>query len=239
MELLLIGTAHFESTGDYAQFSEEQKQNLQDEQFEQLVDTLIDFKPTQIFVEHEFSNQADLQMLYETNNVSESFKRNEIYRIAFPLARKLLLPTVEAIDWNQQINNIPNLDDILGDPKQSEIHKILAKYNDKLNLFENELIKKNLIAYFRYINSEETIKTMHMVYVELMAASDEAFEWVTRYWYYRNLKIVQQLKRSYLPETEQAVLLIGSGHNYLVRQQLMDDPNFTVITYDEWINKKS
>jgi hypothetical protein len=237
MELLLLGTAHFESTGDYAQLSEEQKQNLQDEQFEKLVETLIDFKPTQIFVEQELDDQSQLHRLYETNDVPESFKLNEIYRIAFPLARKLNLPTVHAVDWNKQIEGIPNLDEIVEGPDQEAIQEIITKYNDKLNLFENEHICKDLIAYFRYLNSEETIALMHTVYVEMMTASDEAFEWVVRYWYYRNLKIVQQLKRVCLPETERAVLLIGGGHNYLVRQQLQDDPRITVITYDEWMNK--
>ena len=237
MELLLIGTAHFEGTGDYAQLSEEQKQNLQEEQFEKLVETLIDYKPTQIFVEQEIDDQAQLQLLYETSDVPESFKRNEIYRIAFPLARKLNLPTVHAVDWNKQIKGIPSLDSILEGPDQEAIHEILAKYNGELSIIENELISKDLIAYFRSINSNETIASMHRVYVEMMNVSDEAFEWVVCYWYYRNLKIVQQMKRTWLPETERAVLLIGSGHNYLVRQQLQDDPHFTVITYDEWMNK--
>lgn len=237
MELLLLGTSHFESTGDYAQLSEEQKQSLQDEQFVKLVETLIDFKPTQIFVEQELEDQAHLHRYYETNDVPESFKRNEIYRIAFSLARKLNIPTVHAVDWNKQIEGIPNLDEILEGPDQQVIHGIITKYNDKLNLFENDLISKDLITYFRYLNSEETIALMHTIYVEMMHASDEAFEWVVRYWYYRNLKIVQQLKRAWLPETERAVLLIGGGHNYLVRQQLQDDPRFTVITYDQWMNK--
>ena len=237
MELLLLGTAHFEGTGDYTQLSEEQKQNLKDEQFEKLVETLIDFKPTQIFVEQELDQQEQLNTYYETNAVPESFKRNEIYRIAFPLARSLNLPTVHAVDWNKIVEGNPSFDRILEGPDQAVIHEILEKYNVAGYFDNSELLSKDLIAFLRHLNSEETIAISHKIYVELMEASDEAFEWVLRYWYYRNSKIVQQMKRSWLPETERAVLLIGAGHNYLIRQQLLDDPRFTVITYEEWMNK--
>jgi hypothetical protein len=70
-----------------------------------------------------------------------------------------------------------------------------------------------------------------------MTANDDMFEWTVRYWYYRNLKIVQQIKRAWLPVTERTLLLIGYGHSYLVRQQFLDDPRYKVITYDEWMEQ--
>ena len=79
----------------------------------------------------------------------------------------------------------------------------------------------------------------HMPYVEMMVVNDDAFDWTARYWYYRNLRITQLLRRTWLPDTERALLLIGAGHSYLVRQQLLEDPRYEVITYDEWMAQKS
>lgn len=238
MELLILGTAHFESTGDYSQLSEDQKNNLNKEQFEKLVDTLIPYNPTQIFTEELAENETELHRYYVTDDVTESFKRNEIYRIAFALGRKLNLLTINAVDWNKFDGSVPSFNKLL-EGKDSEIIKsIIEKYLSMDIMKEEDLLKEDLIKYIRHLNSEPYIKFSHDIYVELMEASDDAFEWVTRYWYYRNLKIVNNIKRVLKEDTERAVLLIGGAHTYLIRQALLDDERFSVITYEEWMNRK-
>jgi hypothetical protein len=236
MELLILGTAHFESTGDYVQLSEEQKGSLQDEQFQKLVETLTPYKPTQIFTEDLVENEEELNKAYVTDEVSDSFKRNEIYRIAFALGRKLQLPTIHAVDWNKFDGSVPSFDKMFEGPDADVIKEILDKYTS-MDIMKDDLLKEDLIKYIRQLNSEAFIKVSHDIYVELMEVSDDAFEWVTRYWYYRNLKIVQNIKRAWHKDTERAVLLIGGSHTYLVRQALLEDERFTVITYDEWMNR--
>lgn len=218
--------------------SEEQKQNIQEEQFQKLVETLVDFAPSQIFVEYPYSMQDNLHNLFVTDEVSDSFKRNEIYRIAFQLARKLELSTVQAVDWNESVPGIPDIGAILEGPDGETLREILMKF-ERLNYFEKELLSRDLVDYFRHINHDAIIQQGHMPYVEMMAVNDDAFEWTARYWYYRNLKIVQLMKRTWLPDTERALLLIGAGHSYLVRQQLLEEPRYKVITYDEWMAQKS
>lgn len=237
MELLILGTAHFESTGDYAQLSENEKSNLKDEQFDKLVDTLIPFKPTQIFTEALAENEEKLHYYYVSDEVSESFKRNEIYRIAFALGRKLQLPTINAVDWNKFDGSVLSFDKMLEGQDSKVIKEVIDKYLSK-DIMKEDLLKEDLLKYIRQLNSEEYIKVAHDIYVELMEVSDDAFEWVTRYWYYRNLKIVNNIKRAWQKETERAVLLIGGAHTYLIRQALLDDERFNVITYDEWMNRK-
>lgn len=237
MELLILGTAHFESTGDYSQLSEDQKNNLKGEQFEKLVETLIPFKPTQIFTEDLAENEETLHHYYVSDEVSESFKRNEIYRIAFALGRELQLPTINAVDWNKFDGSVPSFDKMLEGQDSKVIKEIIDKNLSK-DIMKEHLLTEDLIKYIRQLNSEEFIKVSHDIYVELMEVSDDAFEWVTRYWYYRNLKIVQNIKRAWHKDTERAVLLIGGSHTYLIRQALLDDERFNVITYDEWMNRK-
>lgn len=235
MELLILGTAHFESTGDYAQLSEDQKNSLNDEQFDKLVHSLIPFYPEQIFTEALAENEKELHHSYVSDDVSESFKRNEIYRIAFALGRKIQLPTINAVDWNTFDGSFPSFDKMLEGEDGKIVKEVLDQYLSK-DLMKEDLLKQDLIKFMRHLNSEEFIKMSHSIYVELMEISDDAFEWVTRYWYYRNLKIVQNIKRAWDKNTKRALLLIGGSHTYLIRQALLDDVRFNVITYDEWMN---
>ncbi|MEK4080608.1 DUF5694 domain-containing protein [Solibacillus sp. FSL K6-1126] len=69
----------------------------------------------------------------------------------------------------------------------------------------------------------------------LVGTDDEiAFEWISKYWYYRNLRIARNIKKSILPETKRSVILYGSGHNYLLKQLLEEDESIKVIQYGDW-----
>ena len=54
----------------------------------------------------------------------------------------------------------------------------------------------------------------HQLYVDLMSIPDErAFDLVVNYWYYRNLKIVQNINKSLKADTKRAIVLCGGAHN--------------------------
>lgn len=52
-------------------------------------------------------------------------------------------------------------------------------------------------------------------------------------WYKRNLRIYANLWRAVEPGTERAVLLIGQGHVWTLRQFLRDNPRFEVVPVEE------
>ncbi|KYG90620.1 hypothetical protein A0U40_06500 [[Bacillus] sp. KCTC 13219] len=90
----------------------------------------------------------------------------------------------------------------------------------------------DIIKLYKFINSPEYIVNDHKIYLDLMQLDDEiAFEWVSKYWYYRNLRIAHNIKKSLKPKTKRAIILYGAGHNYLLKQQLEDDPSIKVIQY--------
>lgn len=68
-----------------------------------------------------------------------------------------------------------------------------------------------------------------------MQLEDEiAFEWVSKYWYYRNLRIVRNIKKSLKSETKRAVILHDDGNSYLLKQLLEDYPSIKVHLYGNW-----
>ena len=234
MEILLVGTVHLGYTPDLNQLSEEDKSKFSETHFEQLTNDLALFNAEQIFVEYPFTLQEQLHSAYTSNEVSNEFKQNEIYQIAFRLAKKMGHDSVYAVDWNEKIPGIINLGELANGPSKEEFQQIMSR---AATMMENEKIwiqQGDIIHLFKSLSTKENNVLNHQLYVDLMSLSDErAFDWVVNYWYYRNLKIVQNIKKSLKPNTKRAIVLCGAAHNYLVGQQLEEHADITVINYGD------
>lgn len=112
----------------------------------------------------------------------------------------------------------------------------MARIPIAINKLSTIVQERDIIKLFKYINSDEYIVNDHKVYVDLMQLEDEmALEWVSKYWYYRNLRIVNNIKKSIKPESKRIVIVYGAAHNYLLKQQLEDDTSIKVIPYGDWM----
>ena len=235
MEILLVGTIHLGYTPDVNTLSEHDTDKYSDIHFEQLTADLAKFQADQVFVEYPFESQKHVNAIYRSEDVNEGFKENEIYQIGFRLAKKLGHKEIYAVDWNEQPEESIHLGLVAEGKSKVEYEKIMERIQTVIKKLSSIIQQGDIIKLYKYINSEEYITNDHKVYVDLMQLEDEiAFEWVSKYWYYRNLRIVQNIKRSIKPETKRAVILYGAGHNYLMKQQLEDDPFINVIHYGDW-----
>lgn len=235
MEILLVGTIHLGYTPDVNTLSENDTDKYSDIHFEQLTNDLAKFKADQVFVEYPFELQKQLNDVYRSNDVNEGFKENEIYQIGFRLAKKLGHKKIYAVDWNEQPEQSINLELVAEGKSKIEYEEIMERIEIVINKLSSIIQQGDIIKLYKYINSQEYTTNDHKVYVDLMQLEDEmAFEWVSKYWYYRNLRIVQNIKRSIKSEAKRAVILYGAGHNYLIKQQLEDDPSIKVIQYGNW-----
>lgn len=236
MEFLLVGTIHFGETPDVVSFTDEDKRLIKQQDIEKLIETLAQYAPDQIFVEYPFSMQDQLTKLYIAEDASDPFKQNEIYQIAFQLAKKLKHPTVYAVDWNEDIPGLASLDDVAAGPCAAEFSEIMKVANNQFEIMTTALRNGSLIELYEKINTDEFNQANHNIYLQLMQLSDEqAFNWTVNYWYYRNLKIAQNICKALTPESKRAVILIGSGHNYLVKQQLQEYESFKVTNFADFL----
>lgn len=181
--------------------------------------------------------QDHLTRLFMNDDVSEAFKQNEIYQIAFTLAKQLKHPAVYAVDWNEDIPGLASLDDVAAGPCAAEYSEIMNLANKQYEEMSTVLRKGSLIELYEKINTDEFSQANHNIYLQLMQLEDvHAFNWTVNYWYYRNLKIVQNIRKALTPESGRAVILIGSGHNYLVKQQLQEHESFNVINFADFLD---
>lgn len=208
MEILLVGTFHLADTSDLNALSEKDKSKYSDSDFEKLANDLAKFQADQVFVEYPFRLQEQLTSIYSS---------------------------AYAVDWNEQPEESIDLDLVAEGKSKKEFDEIMNRVKMVIEKDSTIIQQGDIIELYKHINSQENIVNDHQVYLDLMQLDDEiAFEWVTKYWYYRNLRIVRNIKKSILPETKRAVILYGSGHNYLLKQQLGDDKSIKVIQYGDW-----
>ena len=234
MEILLVGTVHLGYTPDINQLSEEDKRKFGETHFEQLTNDLASFKAEQIFVEYPFTLQEQLHHAYESNDVTDEFKQNEIYQIAFRLAKKMGHDSVYAVDWNEEVPGLIDLGELANGPSKEEFQQIMSRAAAMMESENTWIQQGDIIQLFKSLNTKENNKLGHQIYIDMMGFSDDrAFDWVVNYWYYRNLKIVQNIKKSLKANTKRAIVLCGAGHNYLVGQQLEDHVDITVINYGD------
>ena len=235
MEILLVGTIHLGETPDIHTLAEDDKKKYSDIHSEQLVADIAKFQADQVFVEYPFELQKQLKTIYRSAEVNEDFEENEVYQIGFRLAKMLGHDAVYAVDWHEEPDESINLGLVAEGKSKAEYEKLMDRVKIVMKKLTVIIQQGNIIELYKFINSPENILNDHKVYLDLMQLDDEvAFEWVTKYWYYRNLRIVRNIKQSITPETKRAVILYGSGHNYLLKQLLEDDQSIKVIHYGDW-----
>ncbi|MEK4386297.1 DUF5694 domain-containing protein [Solibacillus sp. FSL W7-1464] len=238
MEILLVGTCHLSDTSDLNTLSEKDKRKYSDGDFEKLAIDLARFQADQVFVEYPFHLQEHLTSIYrsaEVEKVNDDFKENEIYQIGFRLAEMLGHDAIYAVDWNEQPEESIDLGLLAEGQSKTEFEEIMNRVQFVLEKLSTIIQQGDIIELYKYINTQQYNVNDHQVYVDLMQLDDKiAFEWVTKYWYYRNLKIVRNIKKSILPETKRAVILYGSAHNYLFKQLLEEDEAIKVIPFGDW-----
>ncbi len=234
MEITLVGTMHIaiENKIDVVHLSDEDKTIYNDQDFEQFVHLLAQYEPDQIFVEIPTTSQRDLDALYKRYIQGEhALQYNETEQIAFRLAKQLQHDKLWAIDWNESLPHIPDIDDLSSDPA---FQCIMEKANAQMQLFSTAMKEKSMMEAFLLLNSEEQTKKNHELYTDLMMMDNAyAFEWVANYWYYRNLRMAQNIRSSLKGTSTKVLVLCGAAHNYLLKQFLSEVAGYTVGNFGE------
>lgn len=236
--LMILGTHHMANPGkDAVNFKADDVLSLKRQrEVEQLVKLLKEFKPTKIAVEVEPEKDAELEERYQNYlNGSYQLGRNEVDQIGFRLAKAMGHRKVYAVDWF----NSPPVDQAATDFEsfaEANSQKALLEdaYSKARNLVakgEEVQGKGSLIDLYRFGNQPQNLCEGHRIYFTLarIGKNDQypGANWV-QYWYGRNLKIFVNLTRATGSDDDRILLIIGSGHIWVL-QQIVEDSGYYIL----------
>lgn len=228
-EVLLLGTFHYHNPGaDVAKtksfdiLSPSAQKDL-----DKMTKQLVNYNPTKIFVEWPHNEQKELDSLYnlykagnyfKQENLSNFYKKNEIFQLAFRVAKANNLEWVYAIDYTD--TNFPYTE-VMEDIEANQQTQLQQEIEEKLKWFSADFdaqIEKgvSLIALTLGMNTKTMRYESNNLHnnVLSLAGNTEQFNGalLTAEWYKRNL-YMWSLVRKFTAETDERVMVLaGSSH---------------------------
>ena len=254
--IMILGSTHLANDGlDYFNTKmDDVRIPKRQREIEQLVSQLKAYQPTKIALERdEKTHGAGTQTEYQGYlNGSYELKKNEHDQIGFRLAKQMGHPKLYCVDYRIDYRKddpfIPfdefdltlidyitfaktkNLEHLLPPPPTAE-GKVTQDETGR-NWIEPEEYVSIIDMYIRD-NEPEGIRLDHQDYLRWIARvglGDEypGANWVSHFWYDRNLKIFVNLTRITESADERILLIIGAGHVYLVQQFFEESGDYII-----------
>lgn len=243
VQVLLVGSSHwnyYEGGGsDVAQTGE--PDILADQyqrELEGITAAIAQFNPKKVFVEVPIDRQHRLDSIYQEYVKDEEWlgnKRNEIFQLAFRVAKKLKHKSVWGIDYRKTSFNYNQLMAAYEEAGQKDLIKLSEK---DINYFEdayNSLVnrKASLKEMYQFLNSDEMRKQDLDWYLNYAnqggkldndAGSFLASEWIKRNIYSYGL-ILKLLERA----DDKVMILMGSSHTAAFSMLMQTNPNIEIV----------
>ena len=246
-EVLLLGTFHYHNPGaDVAQtksfdiLSPKAQKDL-----DKMTAQILAFNPTKLFVEWPYKEQAELDSLYnlykagnyfKQENLSNFYKKNEIFQLAFRVAKANNLERVYAIDYTD--TNFPYTE-VMEDIEANQQTQLQQEIEEKLKWFSADFDSQidqgvSLTALTLAMNTKAMRYESNNLHnnVLSLAGNTEQFNGalLTAEWYKRNL-YMWSLVRKYTEEPDKRVMVLAGSSHAAMFQIFVDQDN-------KWQEKK-
>ncbi len=254
IRVYLLGTFHFAQTDSlYDVLTDKNQQSVSE-----LCEIIEKQHPDKVFIERmpDFEYQNRMDSLYQAYRMGDTrIRRNEIWQVAFRVARDLDHKTIYSCDHPGQYGYIyDQLEEYAGQHGQTEILNYKGKgiTQPVTNRVNTDSLMKNsdLLDYLRWMNSYEVQRSSHAHYINLypQIGNTDVFRYDSNYmlgasltvdWYRRNILIYTKMINQ-LDYSENAIFLImGNDHIPIIRHLFESNPYFKVIDTCEWLGETS
>ena len=244
-QLLLLGVFHFAGEQVDANTTPEalRVDMLSDKrqaEIAALVDRLAAFKPTKIAIEAPPPYQHFYDSLYTawsngTLKAKPSFVADEKVQLAFRLAKRLGLKTLNCIDAQAFRFTLSKPDSIVTYEKYKDQVITDEDYWDRLYTLESrysDTLKYNLPTkdFLRYLNDpEQAAKAVGRWLISTRRGTNEepigADAFITRY-FNRNVRIYSNIQRIITRPDERVLVIYGATHMYLLKTIIDASPQY-------------
>ena len=250
--ITLLGSDHFDNPGINVVNTQYDDVRLPDRQREMdtLVEKLKAYNPTKIALTIDDRFRDEVQENY-TMYLKGAYQltRSEYDQIGFRLAKALEHAKLYCVDyWPEHNPFLPDLaclelleliDYLSFARSHNQEHLLpLVPNEDPLIHDENGTTwiapdsPPSMIDLHRELNQPEKRHKYHQDYLRVaqIGQGDQypGANWVTHFWYARNLKIFVNLTRITENADDRILLIIGAGHIYLLQQFLEDSGAYTI-----------
>ena len=252
--IMILGSGHLANPGaDAYNFKmDDVLAPKRQRELEQLVVQLKEFRPTKVALEVDERFEPEINANYQGYlKGAYELQRGEWDQIGFRLAKQMGHPKLYGVDyWPEQNPFLPeDLDsDLMDSDKFAREHNqehLLSSvedyYADADVEFQEEedgrvwivpLKYESIVDMYIRGNEPERRRAEHQLYLRgaRIGLGDQypGANWLSHYWYDRNLKIFVNLTRITESADDRILLIIGGGHVYLVQQFLEDSGDYIV-----------
>ncbi|MDO1449118.1 DUF5694 domain-containing protein [Rhodocytophaga aerolata] len=254
-EILLIGTFHYNNPGaDVAKTKSfdilSEKSQLE---LEGISSSIIKYNPTKVFVEWPFKEQSKLDSLYalyKENNyftnesLSDFYLKNEIFQLAFRVAKGNNLDKVYAIDYpetkfpyQEVMHDIESTNQL---ELKERIEKTIAQFTTEFdNMIESGASLKELTFAMNTKQMRDASNDLHINMFSL-AGSTNDFNgvYLTSEWYKRNLYMWSLIQKYTSVSDERVMVLAGSSHTAMIDLFVKENRDWKIKELKEIINEK-
>lgn len=244
-EVLLIGTFHYHNPGaDVAKtksfdiLSESAQSEL-----EHIASKIKTYNPTKIFVEWNYDEQQKLDSLYNlyqeenyftNDSLSNFYLKNEIFQLAFRVAKANKLTKVHAIDYHTSFpfEDVMKAMEAAGQTElKAELEKTIAQmtaeFDEKINS------GASLLDMTYSQNNPESRKLSNHLHNNLMLRAGDTDDFsgplLTSEWFKRNLYMWSLVKKYATNTDERVMVLAGSSHVAMFDLFIREDDSWKVV----------
>ncbi len=242
-QIFLLGTFHFASNNDIVKHKmDDMLSPKRQKEIEELVDRFAEFKPDKVCIEWKAGeDQPFTDSLYnEYLKGNFKLKANEVYQIAFRLAKELGHKKVYCIDapgdflydtliwvskkygqydWFQK-----QMDSLYGEARQ----------DDSLQMAHS--LKENLLR----INSDAAIQfglAVNSVFTAPLLGEPGEYggaEFLGE-WYKRNIKMYSNILRVTEPRDKRIFVIVGSSHKSIIKHFFETNPGWQMVDVKKYL----
>jgi hypothetical protein len=242
-KVLLVGTFHFASNRDTykTKFAYDPTTTAHQADIAAVAVALASFRPTKVALEFEpdFQPKAD-QRYADYLGGKYELGANEIYQLGFRIARAAGLRRVDGIDTNGR-NFEPQVDLekwAKEHGQEAKLHDPIGAAYQRLYEYSDELkTKVPLRDTLLYMNSAEYVRLEHGDYLHGAFDVGAGSEYVgadslAGWWYDRNLRMYENVRRLIASPGERVVVIVGAGHLPILRHLFETSPDIELVPVD-------
>ncbi|MBQ4912806.1 hypothetical protein J8L85_00055 [Maribacter sp. MMG018] len=243
-EVLLVGTFHYNNPGaDVAKTKSFDilKKESQNE-LKKISKNIKAYNPTKIFVEWPYDEQKELDSLYQiytkgnyfkNDSLSNFYLKNEIFQLAFRIAKENDLKKIYAIDYS---TSFP-FEDVMKEIENNNQSELKTRIENGISKFTTDFDNKiesglSLTELTYFVNSQEMRKFSNDFHNNLMllagGTKDFSGPLLTSEWFKRNLYMWSLIQKNTEESDERIMVLAGLSHVAMFELFVRENDNWKV-----------